>query len=75
MEHLSVQASDHKARQFIREAVVKIKMASVPKYYLDYARKKLDIAEDIDLIPKGRRRVVAQQGKGDNGEAMTEMDD
>uniref|UniRef100_K3ZF46 Uncharacterized protein n=1 Tax=Setaria italica TaxID=4555 RepID=K3ZF46_SETIT len=26
-----------------------------PKFYLDYARKKLDIAREIDLIPKGRR--------------------
>lgn len=23
------------------------------KFYLDYARKKLEIARDIDLIPKG----------------------
>ncbi|CAL4897887.1 unnamed protein product [Urochloa decumbens] len=63
-------ASDDKARQLIREAVVeKVK----PKYYLDYARKKLDIAKDIYLIPEGKRRQVAPQG--DNGEAKAEMDD
>ncbi|CAL4891062.1 unnamed protein product [Urochloa decumbens] len=55
-------ASDDKARQLIREVV----RASVskPKYYLDYTRKKLDIANDIELIPKGRGRVVAAQ-RGD----------
>ncbi|CAN6329819.1 unnamed protein product, partial [Urochloa humidicola] len=46
-------ASDDKARQLIREVIGK--SVSKPKYYLDYARKKLDIADDIELIPKGRR--------------------
>ncbi|KAK8450688.1 hypothetical protein SEVIR_6G075600v4 [Setaria viridis] len=48
-------AADDKARQLIREAVVKIASPLKRKFYLDYARKKLEIARDIDLIPKGRR--------------------
>ncbi|CAN6348430.1 unnamed protein product [Urochloa humidicola] len=45
-------ASDDKACQLIREAVAK---KVKPKYYLDYARKKLAIAKDIYLIPEGMR--------------------
>lgn len=41
-------ASDDEARQLIREAI--IRMDPKPKYYLDYARKKLDIAKDIGLV-------------------------
>uniref|UniRef100_K3YIM1 Uncharacterized protein n=1 Tax=Setaria italica TaxID=4555 RepID=K3YIM1_SETIT len=47
------KAADDKARQLIREAVVKIASPLKRKFYLDYARKKLEIARDIDLIPKG----------------------
>ncbi|RLN23869.1 uncharacterized protein C2845_PM07G21230 [Panicum miliaceum] len=46
-------AADYKARQLIREAVAKIVSSLKRKFYLDYARKKLDIARDINLIPKG----------------------
>ncbi|KAF8677842.1 hypothetical protein HU200_046434 [Digitaria exilis] len=51
LEHLSVQTSDDKARQLIREVIRG--SVSKPLYYLDYARRKLDIADDIELIPKG----------------------
>ncbi|CAN6334946.1 unnamed protein product [Urochloa humidicola] len=44
-------ASDDKARQLIREVIRK--SVSNPKYYLDYARRKLEIAEEIGLIPNG----------------------
>ncbi|CAL4891056.1 unnamed protein product [Urochloa decumbens] len=66
-------ASDDKARKLIREVIRE--SVSKPKYYLDYARKKLDIANAIELVPKGRRRVVAPQGKGGNGKAKVQMDD
>ncbi|CAN6336267.1 unnamed protein product [Urochloa humidicola] len=53
-------ASEDKARQLIREAVVeKVK----PKYYLDYARKKLDIAKDIYLIPEDPA-LLEEGGRG-----------
>ncbi|KAK8458585.1 hypothetical protein SEVIR_3G400601v4 [Setaria viridis] len=51
MELLSFQAADDKVRQLIRETIAS---TLNPKFYLDYARKKLDIAREIDLIPKGR---------------------
>nr|CAB3447212.1 unnamed protein product [Digitaria exilis] len=67
------KTSDDKARQLIREVIRG--SVSKPLYYLDYARRKLDIADDIELIPKERRRVVAPQGKEDKGEAKVQMDD
>lgn len=46
-------ASDDKALELITEAVTE--MFPRHRYYLDYAKKKLDIAKDIGLISKGRR--------------------
>lgn len=45
---------EDKARQLIREAVVKIN-SSKPKYLFDYAKRKVDIAKEIALISQGRR--------------------
>nr|CAB3450348.1 unnamed protein product [Digitaria exilis] len=66
-------ALDDKARQLIRDALRE--SVPRPKCYLHYARRKLDIAHEIELIPKERRRVVAPQGKGDNGKAKVQMND
>ncbi|KAF8693752.1 hypothetical protein HU200_039174 [Digitaria exilis] len=46
-------ALDDKARQLIRDALRESVSVPRPKCYLHYARRKLDIAHEIELIPKG----------------------
>lgn len=65
-------ASDDKALELITEAVTEL----FPRdwYYLDYAKKKLDIAKDIGLISKGSRREVAPQDNGENGKEKVSLE-
>ncbi|TVU37877.1 hypothetical protein EJB05_11219 [Eragrostis curvula] len=56
-------SEDH-AELLIKEAV--IKMCPKSKTYVDYARKKLGIAKDIGMVPKGPILEVRPQCRRDN---------
>ncbi|TVU37903.1 hypothetical protein EJB05_11246 [Eragrostis curvula] len=64
-------SEDH-AELLIKEAV--IKMCPKSKTYVDYARKKLGIAKDIGMVPKGPILEARPQCRRDNGEAKLSMD-
>jgi len=64
--------SEDAAHPLITEAVKK--MISKPKIYVDYARKKLDIAKQIGLTTKGTRPQATPACRGGNGGAKLELD-